>query len=303
MKPKNAIFLALTAFIFGISFIAQDEAAEHVGPFTFNCARFAIAFVVLFATALIADGVRKKTGHAESVKKADKTLLLGGLLCGLALGTAVTCQQIGLADPNMTSGKAGFISACYIIIVPLLGLPLRRRPTAWVWPALALAIGGLYLLCLADGFSLSWGDIVMAVCALMIAVHIMLCDYFAPRCDSLKLTCAQCAVIAVVSLPLMFAFDTPDIAALGEALPSLLFCGVLASGAAYTFQMIGQVGANPTLASMIMSFESVIAAIAGALVLGQEMTAAQIAGCAVIFAAVIIAQLPGRRKKEVTPTK
>ncbi len=297
MKVKNAICLAATAFIFGVSFVAQDAASVYVSPFTFNCLRFFVAAVFLSALAFGLDIFRKKTGRPTE-KRSVKTLLIGGALCGLALGVAITCQQFGFMDENMTSGKCGFISACYILIVPVVRLFFGKKARWTVWVGIAIAIGGLYLLCISDGFALSWGDVIVMCCACGIAAHILLCDHFAPKCDCIKLTAVQCLFISVASLPLMFIFETPSVEAVGNAILPVLFCGLVASGAGYTFQLIGQNGANPTAASMIMSLESVISAVAGAIVLGQLMTIKQIIGCALIFSAVVLAQLPEKKKKD-----
>ncbi len=295
MKAKNAICLAATAFIFGVSFVAQDAASVYVSPFTFNCLRFFVAAVFLFALAFGLDIFRKKTNRPTE-KRSLKTLIVGGAPCGLALGAAITCQQFGFMDENMTSGKCGFISSCYILVVPIVRLFFGKKAKWTVWVGIALALGGLYLLCIGDVFALSPGDIVVMCCALGIAAHIMLCDRFAPKCDCIKLSAVQCLFISLISLPLMFIFETPSVEAIGNAVLPVLFCGLVASGAGYTLQLIGQNGANPTAASMIMSLESVVSAVAGAIVLGQLMTIKQIIGCALIFAAVVLAQLPDKKK-------
>lgn len=302
MKIKSSIFLALTAVIFGVTFVAQDEASNHIGPFTFGAVRFAVGAGFLLLLCLSRDLFYKKTGR--TLPRTDlKALFIGGGLCGAALFGATLLQQLGFSDPNMTSGKSGFLSAMYILIVPLLGLFFKKRAGLFVWIGIGLALVGLYFLCLFDGFALSWGDGVVLGCAFMIAVHILLCDRFAGKADGLYLSCVQCTVAALLFLPPMLAAEQSSLPFIGDAILPVLFCGILSTGVAYTLQILGQKDANPTVASVIMSFESVVAVVAGAIILAQIPTYNEIIGCCLIFAAIVLAQLPSPKRKTVEEKK
>lgn len=220
-----------------------------------------------------------------------KTLLIGGLSCGIALCLATNFQQIGIQ--YTTVGKAGFITACYIVIVPVMGLLLGKKCSPMVAGAVVLSLGGLYLLCMAGGeLAMNRGDLLMLVCALLFSAHIMIIDFFSPVVDGVKMSCIQFFVSAVLSGAAMLLWEKPDMGQLLMAWAPVLYAGVLSCGVGYTLQIIGQKGMNPTVASLILSLESSISVLAGWVILGQRLTSRELWGCVLMFGAIILAQLP-----------
>lgn len=305
LKIRNSLILLLTATIWGVAFVAQSVGMDYVGPFTFLCARSVIGGIVLLPVVAVLgkNGTPARQTEAEA-KKSRRTLLLGGVCCGAALCFASAFQQIGLL--YTTVGKSGFLTACYILIVPLIGLLFGRKCGRLIWCGVALALTGLYFLCLTDGFSVNSGDVLCFICAILFSVHIMVIDHFSPHVDGVKMSCIQffvCAAIAAAGILLFevpgaplnaFGFAAPSWGALLAAWKPVLYAGALSSGAGYTLQIIGQKGMNPTVASLIMSLESVISVIAGWLLLDQALSSREIFGCALMFAAIILAQLPDK---------
>jgi drug/metabolite transporter (DMT)-like permease len=269
---------------------------DHLGPFAFNASRSLVGGVALLPVIAIFD--RFKSPERRQEEKANrKTLLLGGICCGVALCVASNLQQVGIQ--YTTVGKAGFITALYIVIVPILGLFFRRKVGAKLWVSVAIAIVGLYLLCMSGSLSLGLGDILVLLCALGFSVHIMVIDHFSPMVDGVKLSCIQFFVAGVLSLVVMLF--TEGVPAGGDILLSwapILYAGVLSSGVAYTLQIVGQKGVNPTVASLVLSLESVFSVLSGWIVLHQSMSLRESLGCVLMFAAIILAQLPERTKKD-----
>lgn len=294
MKIRNSLILLLTAAIWGVAFVAQSVGMDYVGPFTFLFARSVIGGIVLLPVVVILhqSGPSHTHENAEEKRRARKTLVLGGVCCGTALCFASIFQQIGLL--YTTVGKSGFLTACYILIVPLLGLLFGRKCGRLVWCGVALAIVGLYFLCLTDGLSVNCGDLLTFICAILFSVHIMVIDHFSPLTDSVKMSCIQFFVCAVIAGAGMLLFEQPSLSALLAAWKPVLYAGALSSGAAYTLQIIGQKGMNPTVASLIMSLESVISVLAGWIILHQTLSGREILGCVLMFAAIILAQLPDK---------
>ena len=294
MKIRNSLILLLTAAIWGVAFVAQSVGMDYVGPFTFLFARSVIGGIVLLPVVVILhqSGPSHTHENAEEKRRARKTLVLGGVCCGTALCFASIFQQIGLL--YTTVGKSGFLTACYILIVPLLGLLFGRKCGRLVWCGVALAIVGLYFLCLTDGLSVNRGDLLTFICAILFSVHIMVIDHFSPLTDSVKMCCIQFFVCAVIAGAGMLLFEQPSLSALLAAWKPVLYAGALSSGAAYTLQIIGQKGMNPTVASLIMSLESVISVLAGWIILHQTLSGREILGCVLMFAAIILAQLPDK---------
>lgn len=291
-NKKNLLLLLLTATIWGVAFVAQSVGMDYVGPFTFNCVRNLIGSAVLVPVIFL---MRKK--NAKKAETGDKkTLLLGGICCGAALFLASSAQQIGIMDT--TAGKAGFITAFYIILVPVFSLFLGKKNSAKIWLCVVLALLGLYLLCINESFSIGKGDLWVLLCAALFAVHILVIDYFAPKTDGVAMSCIQFLVCGVLSGLVMLFTETPRLAdLLGAAVP-ILYAGVLSCGVAYTLQIIGQKGVDPTLASLVLSLESCISVLAGWLILNQSLSGRELLGCAVLFAAILLAQLPGKSAKE-----
>ena len=294
MKIRNSLILLLTAAIWGVAFVAQSVGMDYVGPFTFLFARSVIGGIVLLPVVAVLhkNGPSRTHETAEEKRRARKTLVLGGVCCGTALCFASIFQQIGLL--YTTVGKSGFLTACYILIVPLLGLLFGRKCGRLVWCGVALAIVGLYFLCLTDGLSVNFGDLLTFICAILFSVHIMVIDHFSPLTDSVKMSCIQFFVCAVIAGAGMLLFEQPSLSAVLAAWKPVLYAGALSSGAAYTLQISGQKGMNPTVASLIMSRESVISVLAGWIILHQTLSGREILGCVLMFAAIILAQLPDK---------
>lgn len=240
--------------------------------------------------------IRKKTGKTQYTRSV-KTAFAGGLACGLCLFAASTFQQMAMSDT--AAGKAGFITAFYIVLVPVFGLFLKKRTSAAVWIAVVLALVGLYFLCITDGFSIAPSDGFLFACAAVFACHILVIDHFSPVVDGVVLSCLQFAVAAVCSLLGMLLFEgLPAFADASAAFPAVLYAGVMSCGVAYTLQIIGQKNMNPAVASIILSLESCVSVIAGMLILGQMLTVREIIGCVFMFAAVLLTQLPAKKQKK-----
>ena len=290
---RNSLLLFLTACIWGMAFVSQSKGMDYMHPFTFNGVRSLIgAFVLL----LYIIGTRMLAGEKKNPINW-KVTCKAGLWCGLALTVASTLQQYGIK--YTTVGKAGFITTLYIIFVPLAGIFFKRRVSAVVWFAAVMAAVGMYLLCMTESLSLGMGDIQVFFCAIVFAAHIMIVDYYAPKTDGVIVSCIQFAVCGVVCGIGALIWGQPTLTQITDGMGTLLYAGVLSCGVAYTLQIVGQKGVNPTIAALIMSLESVVATIAGwvaykigFLTTDQSLTGRQIAGCAIVFAAVILVQLP-----------
>ena len=294
MKIKNGIMLVLTAFIWGTAFVAQSVGMDYLGPFTFNGVRSLIGGAALLPCIWLFQKGKGKATEKPS-RGARKELIAGGIACGLLLFAASSLQQIGIQ--YTTAGKAGFITAFYIVIVPVLGIFLHKKIGWKVWGAVAIALAGLYFLCITEKFAVGKGDILIFLCALVFSIHILVIDYFSPKVDGVKMSCIQFFVCGIVSLPPMFFTETPKIGAMVEGWAPLLYAGVLSCGVAYTLQIIGQKNVNPAVASLILSLESCFSVLAGWMVLGEKLSVRESVGCVLMFAAIILAQLPDRKKE------
>ena len=297
-QVKNSLLLLLTATIWGVAFVAQSVSMDHVGPFTFNAVRSVIGGLVLIPCIFFLNhrkAVPKEPVSPQQQMEQTGTLILGGVCCGILLALASSFQQMGIQ--YTTVGRAGFITACYIVIVPLLGhFFLKKKCGASIWIAVALALIGLYLLCITDGFSVGKGDLLVMVCSLLFSLHILVIDYFSPKVDGVKMSCIQffvcgflCAIPAIFTEHIVFA----DILA---AWAPILYAGVMSCGVAYTLQIIGQKDMNPTVASLILSLESCISVLAGWILLNQKLSPRELLGCVLMFTAIILAQLPSKKK-------
>ncbi|MBR5840099.1 MAG: DMT family transporter, partial [Victivallales bacterium] len=256
---KNIVMLLLTAIIWGFAFCAQSAAMESIGPLAFNMLRSILGGLVLIPIIPFLD--RIKSQQEKEIEKSYllKDLLIGGLCCGVALGTASAMQQIGIK--YTTVGKAGFITACYIILVPIFGIFLKKRCSIFVWISIIIAVAGLYLLCMNESFSIAKGDLFVIACAFLFTFQILFIDHFAPKCDCVRLACIQFFVAGILSLIGMFFMEgMPQLSQIRAALLPILYAGIMSSGVAYTLQMVGQKNFNPTIASLIMSLESTFAA-------------------------------------------
>ena len=284
---KGSLLLFLAAIIWGVAFVAQSVGMDYVGPFTFNCVRTLIGGLVLIPCIVFLNRgkVKKKTDFTEK-----KRLLLGGICCGVALTTGSTLQQFGIM--YTTVGKAGFITAFYIIIVPILGLFLGKKCGLSVWISVVIALAGLYFLCITDGFSIGKGDTYVFLGAIAFSIHILVIDYFTQFNDGVKMSCIQFFVCGILCFVPMMLFEHPEISVILLAWKPILYAGVMSCGVAYTLQIVGQKNMNPTVASLILSLESVTSVIAGFLVLHQNLSYRESIGCGLMFVAIVLAQLP-----------
>ncbi|MDO5037405.1 MAG: DMT family transporter [Tissierellia bacterium] len=296
-KMKGNLLLLLTAMIWGASFVAQVSGMDHVGPFAFNFARNVVATLFLYVVLKLWPLITGKEMEEETPEMKRPTLI-GGILVGIVLGIAMTFQQIGVI--YTTAGKAGFITALYIILVPLFGIFIGQKIKGRVWIAVLLAVAGLYLLSVTEGFVIGRGDSFVILCAFAYTFHILVVDHFSPKAHGVKLSMIQFAVAGLVSLILMVAFrENFSMEALINAAPPILYAGVLSSGVGFTLQIIAQKKTDPTMASMIMSLESVFAVIAGAILLGEVLSPREVMGCILMFVAIILAQLPDKRERSL----
>ncbi len=299
---KYNFLLMLAALIWGSAFVAQSVGMDYLGPFSFNCVRSFMGSLVLLPVIWFMDRQKKETAEHDGQKTEEgtreqnkKVLLSGGLCCGVILTLSTSLQQIGIK--YTTAGKAGFITALYILIVPLLGLILGKKVGNKTWLGVALAVAGMYLLCIKEGFSISYGDFMVLLCALVFSLHILAVDYFSPRVDGIRLSCIQFFVCGCISAVPMLVWEHPEISQIIRAWQPLAYAGVLSSGVAYTLQIVTQKHLNPTVASLLMSLESVFAVLTGWLVLNERLSLKELLGCVLVFTAIILAQLPQKQKK------
>ena len=297
-QVRQVVFPILAAFIWGTAFVAQDMCADSIGAFTFNATRYFIAVLALLVVILIKDGLAKDKPSLSPIQKkaANKQLWLGGLCCGTALAVASNFQQAGMVA-GTDSGKAGFLTALYVVLVPLFGLFFKRKVNLSTWIAVVLSVVALYLLCIKGEFSLAPGDLLILVCAVCFAVHILVIDHFTAYCDGVKLSCIQFLFAGIISAICMFIFETVDFTAIWSCTLPLLYVGIFSCGVGYTLQILAQKDSNPTVVTILLSLESVFAVIAGAIILKQQMSVREYIGCAVMFAAVILAQIEFPSKK------
>ena len=305
MKKKtiiSSLLLFLAACIWGVAFVAQSVGMDYMGPLTFNSVRFLIGGTVLLPLIYAQGHIRKSAASlhvpraADGQKKETGTALTlkGGICCGLAICSASVFQQLGIQDTSV--GKAGFITTLYIILVPLFGLFMHKKIPGKVWIAAAAAAVGLYLLCITEGFAVGKGDLLVFVCAVLFSVHILVIDYFSPKADGVILSCIQFYTAGILCGVGALLKEQPAWNQLVQGMIPILYAGIMSCGVAYTLQIIGQKELEPTVASLILSMESVVSVLAGWLLLGQSLTVKELAGCALVFAAVILVQIQPAEK-------
>lgn len=299
LQIRNSLILLLTALIWGVAFVAQSVGMDYVGPFTFNAVRSLIGGIVLLPCIALLKKINPSEKTTEDPARAKRNLLLGGVCCGIALCAASSLQQIGIA--YTTVGKAGFITAFYIVIVPIIGIFFGKKCGISVWIGVLLALAGLYFLCINEELTIGRGDVLVFFGALLFAVHIMVIDHFSPLVDGVAMSCIQFFVSGIICAVPMFLFEKPQLGQLLAAWQPILYAGVLSCGVAYTLQIIGQKGMNPTVASLILSLESVISVLAGMVILHQNLSSREVLGCVLMFAAILLAQLPQKPGKADTP--
>ena len=295
----GSIFLALAAIIWGSSFVAQTAGAEFVGPFTFISIRSFLGSAALLPVIFIMDTFKKKTKPQEFKKmtKADyKYLLKGGLACGIVLFAASNLQQLGI-DGGTAPGMAAFITALYILLVPIFSVFLGKKIRPVIWVCVGVSVVALYLLCVKDGGRVQGSDLYVLACAVCYAIHILVIDKVSPKLDGIRLSALQFFVAGVISLIPMLIFEDVTLEALKAAAPSIAYSGIMSSGVAFTLQILGQQKTEPTIATMLMSLESVFGVLTAMIILSQVPTARETIGCVLMIAAIIVAQLPEKKKQ------
>jgi drug/metabolite transporter (DMT)-like permease len=300
---KNSLLLLLAAIIWGFAFVAQQVGMDYIGPFTFNAIRNMIgALVLLPCIAFLDKKSESETEHPEETAALrswkNPALLTGGIACGVILFLATSFQQFGIQ--YTTVGKAGFITAFYIIIVPILGIFLKKKTGLNVWIGVFLALIGLYLLCITESFTISRGDFLVLCCAFIFSLHILVIDHFSPLVDGVKMSCIQFFVCGILSWIAMLLTETVHISDILAAWIPIAYAGVLSCGVAYTLQIVGQKNMNPTAASLILSLESVFSVLGGFLILHQMLSVRELVGCLFLFTAIVLSQLPPIGKKKET---
>nr|WP_325296776.1 DMT family transporter [uncultured Dysosmobacter sp.] len=295
-RIRQNVFPMLAAFIWGTAFVAQSVGADYVEPFTFNAARSAVAFLFLLALCGVFRAVRRRDPKAETAPGSRKELVIGGVCCGLALTVASNLQQKGLE--TTTSGKAGFITALYIVIVPIAGIFLGKKAPKVIWVSVVLAVAGLYCLCITEDFTITGGDFYILLCAFCFTAHILVIDHFTQRVDGVAMSCIQFLTAAVLSAAGMLLTESPSLEALRICAGPILYVGIFSSGVAYTLQILAQKDSNPTVVSLLLSLESVFATLSGAVILGDTMSGKEYFGCVLMLAAVVLAQLPEPRRRQ-----
>lgn len=283
-KMRSNLCLLLAAMIWGCAFVAQSVASDAIGPWTFNGTRYLLAALALVPVLLIQ---RKKQ---ETSKGDFKMLLKAGLFCGLFLATASYFQQAGIA--YTTAGKAGFITALYVVLVPIVSFFLfHKKGSVFTWISAVLAVIALYLLSGSESFTLQSGDALELICAFCFTGHILVVDHYAQKVNGVALSCAQFTVAGILSLIMTAFTETVDFSALKAAIIPILYAGVMSGGCGYTLQILGQKDADPSIASVLMSLESVFSAIFGFLILHEALSIRELSGCVLMFAAVILSQI------------
>lgn len=315
-KIRNTIFLFLTAMIWGAAFVAQSVSMDYIGPFTFICLRSVIGGLFLIPVIMVIDNIRKK-GQKEGLNAANansslgsfknaqaenqklswknKKLLESGIVCGIFLFLANCFQQTGIQ--YTTVGKAGFITTFYIIIVPIVGLFFKKYCGILTWIGVVIALAGLYFLCITEKMTIQRGDALILCCSFLYTGQILAIDHYNPFVDGVKMSCIQFLTGGVLGAICMFLFESPNMAMILNAAGPILYTGIMSTGVAYTLQIVGQKGLNPTVAALIMSLESVFSALSGYLFLHQILTTRELIGCILMFIAIVLAQLPDVRRK------
>lgn len=312
-KLRNTFFLFLTAMIWGAAFVAQSVSMDYIGPFTFICLRSVIGGLFLIPIIIVLDGIRKKSQnesadvvnsenilHIETEEKQrlswkNKQLIEGGIVCGIFLFFANCFQQTGIQ--YTTVGKAGFITTFYIIIVPLIGLFFKKYCGILTWIGVVVALAGLYFLCITQKLTIQRGDALILCCSVLYAGQILAIDHYNPFVDGVKMSCIQFLTGGILGAVFMLLFENPSIAMILSAAGPILYTGIMSTGVGYTLQIVGQKGLNPTVAALILSLESVFSALSGYLFLHQVLTTRELIGCALMFIAIVLAQLPDIRRK------
>ena len=290
-KILGNVLLLLTAIIWGTAFTAQRAGMESIEPLTFTAARMWPAALAVGLVALI----MKRRSPAGMQKTNRKRTVLGGICCGAFLVSATIFQQIGIV--YTTAGKAGFITAMYMLLVPVVNFVLFRKKNTWlVWLAVLTGVAGMYLLCITEGFSLTKGDSLVFISAVLFTGHILCIDHFVRTCNPVEISAVQFFTASVIATAAAFLAETPSWGKVAAAAVPILYCGLVSGGIGYTLQIVAQKFTDPTVASLLLSMEAVFAVLGGALLLNERMNGRELAGCAVMFIAILMVQLPLPRK-------
>ena len=294
-RLKGNFLLLLTSVVWGISFIAQSKGVEEISPIAFNGIRSMLGGVVLLPVIAFLDLMKKRKG--EGVQKINKTLIWGGIICGIFLCAATTLQTMGMVYTS--PGKAGFITALYMVIIPIIGLFTGKKPRPVILLSVLIATAGLYLMCIDSSFTINKGDVMIFICAFIFAGHILVIDHFSPKVDGVKLSCIQFFVCGIINLIFMFMLEEPELHPILNCWASIGYSGIMSCGVAYTLQIVGQKYTDPTSASILMSLESVFATLTTVILVacgwnltGGALDAREITGCVLMFMAIILVQLP-----------
>ena len=302
MSVKNFLLLFTAALIWGTAFVAQKSGMDLVSPVAFNGIRTLVGAFALIPVILIMDSLAKRKNPVDDrtpeQKKKDRNLcIIGGIACGTCLFVASTLQQYGIFFT--TAGKSGFITSLYAVLVPIISIVIGKKVRKIIWLCVAGGAVGLYLLCIppGEGFTIQRGDFFVLLCAFAFALHIMVIDHFSPKTNGVKLSCIQFLFAGAVGIVLMFIFEEPTMSAILASWVPILYAGIMSCGIAYTLQVVAQADAEPTEASLIPCLESVFSVITGALILGESMPLRGYLGCALIFGAVVLSQLPSKEDR------
>lgn len=295
-KIKGNLIMLLTSLIWGTSFIAQSKGVELISPLAFNGIRSLLGSAVLFPVIAILDMSGKKK-EDTSGRWTNKKLITGGIICGILLCVATTLQTAGMVYTS--PGKAGFITALYMVIIPIIGLFTGKKPGGIVWISVFLAVIGLYMMCINSEFTINKGDILIFICAFVFAGHILVIDRVSPDVDGVKLSCIQFFVCGVINVAGMLLFEEPQLKPILDCWASIGYSGIMSCGVAYTLQIVGQKYTDPVSASILMSLESVFATLTTVVLVacgwsltGGAMSVREITGCILMFVAIILVQLP-----------
>ena len=298
---KGSLILITAALIWGLAFVVQSDVADLIPPFTFNALRSVVGAAALYIFWLFTERKKTKTFFPKE-KPLRKNYYLGAVICGVCLAISINFQQFGIAaypEGAASEARSGFITALYVILVPIFSMILKKKVGLPVWAGVVIAVAGVYLLCFSGGVSgIYLGDLLVFLCAVSFSLHIMSVDKYVSYTGGVKLSILQFSVAAVISFVLAFIFEWNqiEISNILSAVPQILYMGVMSSGVAYTLQIVGQKYAEPTVASISMSLESVFAALGGWVISGNVLHTREFIGCILVFAAIVVAQLPGKKQ-------
>ncbi|MBR2781881.1 MAG: DMT family transporter [Oscillospiraceae bacterium] len=290
----GSLLLTLVAVIWGTAFVFQRAGMDQITPITFVASRMTISAVAVGVVTLL-PFLRSSASGSTGTPRFSRSELTGGLLCGVFLSIASIFQQMGIV--YTPAGKAGFITAMYILLVPVIRFLMFRKKTSWhVWLAVGIGIVGMYFLCMTQSLRLTRGDVLICICALLFSGHILCCDFSVERGNAVRISAIQFFSATLISWIAAFILEKPSFSGIVSAAVPILYCGAISGGVGYTLQIVAQRHTDPTIASLLMSLESVFAVIAGALILRERMQPKELIGCIIMFAAIVLAQIPQKRK-------